>query len=940
MVTLISKTLKGGFSTEETEEILERNSEVWNLCKRSGHIGGTQAAPATIIQPLKCCAGKVTSACGPKIYEFVFDNNGILSEKCCEQLLNAGRECHDSDTNSILSDGEFSKEEREEILARHSEVWNLCKRSVHIGGTQPVPAPTVQPLTGCAGKVTSACGPKWRSVRKCCELLLNAGRQCHDSETNSILSEGEFSAEEKKEIMKRHNQVWNLCKKNETEEILVRNSKVWNICKRNGHIGGAQAAPATIVQPLKGCAGKVTSACGRKIYEFVFDNSGILSEKCCEQLLNTGRECHDSDTNSILSEGEFSKEEREEVLARHSEVWNLCKRSGHIGGTQPVPTPTVQPLTGCAGKVTSACGPKVYAFVFDKSGVLSEKCCKLLLNAGSQCHDSETNSILSEGEFSAEEKKEIMKRHNQVWNLCKKNGGFSTEETEEILEKNSEVFGTFARGAVTLEALKSHQQQLYNPQKGCAGKVTSACGPKIYEFVFDNSGILSEKCCEQLLNAGRECHDSDTNSILSEGEFSKEEMEEILARHSEVWNLCKRSGHIGGTQPVPAPTIQPLTGCAGKVTSACGPKVYALVFDKSGVLSEKCCELLLNAGRQCHDSETNSILSEGEFSAEERREIMKRHNQVWNLCKKNGHIDVENTCHDNLTNSILSKGGFSTEETEEILERTSEVWKLCKRSGHIGGTQAAPATIVQPLKGCAGKLTRRESHDSDTNSILSEGEFSKEEREEENFLRKKEGNYETTQSSTQAARATIAQPLKGCAGKVTSACGPKIYEFVFDNSGILSEKCCEQLLNAGRECHDSDTNSILREGEFSKEEREEILARHSEVWNLCKRSGHIGGTQPVPAPTVQPLTGCAGKVTSACGPKIYAFVFDKSGVLSEKCCELLLNAGRQCHDSETNSILSEGEFSAEERREIMKRHNQVWNLCKKNGHIDVENTVF
>ncbi|KAJ8421122.1 hypothetical protein Cgig2_008608 [Carnegiea gigantea] len=357
-----------GFSTEETEEILERNSEVWNLCKRSGHIGGTQAAPATIIQPLKGCAGKVTSACGPKIYEFVFDNSGILSEKCCEQLLNAGRECHDSDTNSILSEGEFSKEEREEILARHSVVWNLCKRSGHIGGTQPVPAPTVQPLAG------------------------------------------GFSTEE-------------------TEEILERNSEVWNLCKRSGHIGGTQAAPATIIQPLKGCAGKVTSACGPKIYEFVFDNSGILSEKCCEQLLNTGRECHDSDTNSILSEGEFSKEEREEVLARHSEVWNLCKRSGHIGGTQPVPAPTVQPLTGCAGNVTSACGPKVYAFVFDKSGVLSEKCCELLLNAGRQCQDSETNSILSEGEFSAEEKKEIMKRHNQVWNLCKKNGHIEKENT-------------------------------------------------------------------------------------------------------------------------------------------------------------------------------------------------------------------------------------------------------------------------------------------------------------------------------------------------------------------------------------------------------------------------------------------------------------------------------------------------------------------------------
>ncbi|KAJ8420073.1 hypothetical protein Cgig2_015735 [Carnegiea gigantea] len=222
--------------------------------------------------------------------------------------------------------------------------------------------------------------------------------------------------------------------------------------------------------------------------------------------------------------------------------------------------------------------------------------------------------------------------------------------------------------------------------------------------------------------------------------------------------------------------------------------------------------------------------------------------------------------------------GFSTKETKEILKRNSKVWNLCKRSGHIGGTQAAPAPIIQPLKGYAGK--------------------------------------------------------------VTSACGPKIYEFVFDNSGILSEKCCERLLNAGRECHDSDTTSILSEGEFFKEEREEILTRHSEVWNLYKRSGHIGGTQPVPAPTVEPLTGCASNVTSACGPKVYVFVFDESGVLSEKCCELLSNAGRQCYDGDTNSILSKREFSAEEKKEIMERHNQVWNLCKKNGHIDIENTVF
>jgi len=47
------------------------------------------------------------------------------------------------------------------------------------------------------------------------------------------------------------------------------------------------------------------------------------------------------------------------------------------------------------------------------------------------------------------------------------------------------------------------------------------------------------------LHAGRECHNSLTNSILSEEEYYREETEEILAMDDEAWNLCKRSGHIG-----------------------------------------------------------------------------------------------------------------------------------------------------------------------------------------------------------------------------------------------------------------------------------------------------------------------------------------------------------------------------------------------------------
>jgi len=41
------------------------------------------------------------------------------------------------------------------------------------------------------------------------------------------------------------------------------------------------------------------------------------------------------------------------------------------------------------------------------------------------------------------------------------------------------------------------------------------------------------------LHAGRECHNSLKNSILSEKEFAGEKTKEILAWHDEAWNLCK-----------------------------------------------------------------------------------------------------------------------------------------------------------------------------------------------------------------------------------------------------------------------------------------------------------------------------------------------------------------------------------------------------------------
>jgi len=51
-----------------------------------------------------------------------------------------------------------------------------------------------------------------------------------------------------------------------------------------------------------------------------------------------------------------------------------------------------------------------------------------------------------------------------------------------------------------------------------------------------------------------------------------------------------------------------------------------------------------------------------------------------------------------------------------------------------------------------------------------------------------------------------------------------------------------------------------------------------------KGGGHIKTSRPATETIVQALAGCMGKIISAYGSKLYAFAFDKSGVLSQECC--------------------------------------------------------
>ena len=103
---------------------------------------------------------------------------------------------------------------------------------------------------------------------------------------------------------------------------------------------------------------------------------------------------------------------------------------------------------------------------------------------------------------------------------------------------------------------------------------------------------------------------------------------------------------------------------------------------------------------------------------------------------------------------------------------------------------------------------------------------------------------------------------------------------------------------------------------------------------------HIASAQPVPAPTIETEIACEHRQTNICGDTVYYYIFIERTVVSQECCRRLINGGRDCHDDLTNTILRRGEYDGQRKQEIMKRQDEIWNLCKKNGKIDSKDLHF
>ncbi|PIN08954.1 hypothetical protein CDL12_18467 [Handroanthus impetiginosus] len=73
---------------------------------------------------------------------------------------------------------------------------------------------------------------------------------------------------------------------------------------------------------------------------------------------------------------------------------------------------------------------------------------------------------------------------------------------------------------------------------------------------------------------------------------------------------------------------------------------------------------------------------------------------------------------------------------------------------------------------------------------------------------------------------------------------------------------------------------------------------------------------------------CLERVTEECGLEIYRGIFEKGGV-STRCCGQLVGLGRRCHDGIVEATLGLPELQAAniDKKEIKARDHKIWSQC-------------
>lgn len=87
---------------------------------------GEDIIPQEFLGYLEECLKKLGGECGPVLFTKIFvGHKNEISTNCCEKLVDMGKECHDTITDSVISRPEFSGNETL-YETRAADAWKMC----------------------------------------------------------------------------------------------------------------------------------------------------------------------------------------------------------------------------------------------------------------------------------------------------------------------------------------------------------------------------------------------------------------------------------------------------------------------------------------------------------------------------------------------------------------------------------------------------------------------------------------------------------------------------------------------------------------------------------------------------------------------------------------------------------------------------------------------
>lgn len=87
---------------------------------------GEDIIPQEFLGYLEECLKKLGGECGPLLFTNIFvGHKNEISTSCCEKLVDMGKECHDTITDSVISRPEFSGNETL-YETRAADAWKMC----------------------------------------------------------------------------------------------------------------------------------------------------------------------------------------------------------------------------------------------------------------------------------------------------------------------------------------------------------------------------------------------------------------------------------------------------------------------------------------------------------------------------------------------------------------------------------------------------------------------------------------------------------------------------------------------------------------------------------------------------------------------------------------------------------------------------------------------